>query len=436
MSLSLALIAFLQVVQPTTPTDAQTTPPTVNQSATTTPAVASATIATAARAIRRPVIDGKDDDEVWREAQPITAFRQFSPVANGDARFKTEAKVAYDDDNFYVFIRMFDPHPDSIMRPLTRRDVRGASDQIKLIIDSYHDKRTGFEFAVNPAGVKRDFAMYNDINEDAPGTASGSATTRRLARLDRRVPHSALAAPLRQAKAHTFGFGVWRDIERFKERDELAGVPASDERLHVAARHRRTDHRHSVAAPARDRAVRRSEERLRRSRSRRNDRNSRPSGGADLKFGLTLESHARRDGESGLRPGRSRSVGAQPLGVRDVLRRAAAVLRRRHGDSISFQLNCNIVQLQTTKGCSTRGASAARRSSAVSTATRRSPTSTTDPRRREAHGTRSRTDCRSACSTRSPSARTARSTRRSSRPRTTRCCARSRICAEARAASA
>jgi len=29
-----------------------------------------------------------------------------------------EAKVAYDDQNFYAFIRMYDPHPDSILRLL------------------------------------------------------------------------------------------------------------------------------------------------------------------------------------------------------------------------------------------------------------------------------------------------------------------------------
>jgi hypothetical protein len=152
MSLTLALVALLQVAQPQTPTDAQPAPPTPGRPfpATT---VATSTIATATRATKRPVVDGRDDDAVWRTAKPITAFRQFSPVANGEARFRTEAKVAYDNENFYVFIRMFDPHPDSILRLLGRRDVRVATDQIKIIIDSYHDLRTGYEFAVNPAGV-------------------------------------------------------------------------------------------------------------------------------------------------------------------------------------------------------------------------------------------------------------------------------------------
>ena len=143
MSLSFALLALLQAGAATAPPDARTAGSANAPPSAPAPAAASATVATAVRAAKKPVIDGRDDDEVWRHAQPITGFRQFSPVANGEAKFRTEAKVAYDDQNFYVFIRMFDPHPDSILRLLGRRDVRVATDQIKIIIDSYHVNRSG-----------------------------------------------------------------------------------------------------------------------------------------------------------------------------------------------------------------------------------------------------------------------------------------------------
>ena len=122
--------------------------------------------ATATRAQRAPSIDGRSDDLVWESAPKFSQFRQFEPRVDADPSFKTEFQVAYDEKNLYVFVRMFDPHPDSIMRALSRRDVRGPSDQIMLLIDSYDDKRTGFEFAVNPDGVKRDFSISNDGNQD------------------------------------------------------------------------------------------------------------------------------------------------------------------------------------------------------------------------------------------------------------------------------
>jgi len=173
----------------------------------------------AALAARPPVIDGRDDDEVWRLATPITEFRQFRPVENAEPSFRTETKVAYDARNFYVFIRAFDPHPDSILKLLARRDVRTASDQLKIIIDSYHDRRTGYEFAVNPAGVKRDFAVYDDGNEDDAWDGVWEAGTQ----VDSLGWTAEFRIPLSQMRyapgsTNTFGFGVWRDIDRYTER--------------------------------------------------------------------------------------------------------------------------------------------------------------------------------------------------------------------------
>jgi len=69
--------------------------------------------ATAIFAEAAPTIDGKDDDQVWRVAPPITGFKEWRPTEDKTPRFKTEAKIAYDASNLYVFVRAFDPHPDS-----------------------------------------------------------------------------------------------------------------------------------------------------------------------------------------------------------------------------------------------------------------------------------------------------------------------------------
>ncbi len=184
------------------------------------PAAPSATAARAVRAERPPRIDGRDDDPVWRIAPKYSGFRQFQPRVDVNPSFATEFQVAYDDKNLYVFVRMFDPHPDSIMHALSRRDVRGPSDQIKLLIDSYGDKRSGFEFAVNPDGVKRDYAMSNDTQEDDSWNGVWDAATRVDSlgwTAEFRIPLSQLRyAP---SESNTFGFGIWRDIERYNERD-------------------------------------------------------------------------------------------------------------------------------------------------------------------------------------------------------------------------
>ena len=174
---------------------------------------------TAAKALRAPAIDGKDDDEVWQGAALINAFQEFEPNPGKAPRFGTEVRVAYDARNFYVFVRAYDSTPSKILKLLARRDVRTASDQIKIIVDSYHDRRSGYEFAVNPAGVKRDYAIYNDGNEDDAWDAVWEAGTQVDSlgwTAEFRIPLSQLRYG--QRSSNTFGFGVWRDIDRYKER--------------------------------------------------------------------------------------------------------------------------------------------------------------------------------------------------------------------------
>ena len=183
---------------------------------------AGAAAATTAVAVRAPVpvvIDGRDDDAIWAAAPAITEFTEFVPAEGAPARFRTAARVAFDDHNFYVFIRAYDPEPDKISTVLARRDVRPPTDQLKIMIDAYHDRRTGYEFAVSPGGVKRDYAVYDDNREDDTwdGVWDVATTVDSLGwTAEFSVPLSQLRYP--PAKAHTFGFAIWRDIERYKER--------------------------------------------------------------------------------------------------------------------------------------------------------------------------------------------------------------------------
>jgi len=181
------------------------------------PAPASRVLAT--RAAQPPVIDGRDDDAVWREAQPITGFQEWRPSEGGPPKLPTEAKIAYDAANMYVFVRAFDPHPDSIITVRARRDYFTPSDMIWLFLDSYHDRRTGYEFGVNPSGVKLDAQVYNDGNEDFAWDAVWDVATR----VDSLGWTAEFRIPLSQLrygsqKHHTFGLIIDRDLYRYSQR--------------------------------------------------------------------------------------------------------------------------------------------------------------------------------------------------------------------------
>lgn len=179
------------------------------------PSTATATAAMASKAAVAPVLDGKLDDPAWANAQAIDKFLEYDPNTGAETRFKTDVRVVHDDKYLYIMARMYDPAPDSIISLLSRRDVRTQSEQLKLVIDSYHDRQTAYQFAVNPAGVKRDFYVSNDTNEDDSWDAVWDVATA----IDSlgwvaefRIPFSQMR--FANTKDHTFGLMIVRDVAR------------------------------------------------------------------------------------------------------------------------------------------------------------------------------------------------------------------------------
>ena len=251
------------------------------------PARTAITTATAARAKSPPVIDGSDNDAAWADASPISDFRTFEPVDDGEPRFKTEARVTNDESNLYVLVRAFDPHPDSIIGLLSRRDVKTQSDQIKIMIDSYHDRRTGYEFAVNPSGVKRDYYLYDDSREDASWDAVWDVASR----IDSlgwvaefRIPLSQLRYP--KSESNTFGLMIMRDIARTNER--LSWPAYKRQRPGIASQFGTVSGLVGLGSPRRLEVVPYA---ITKNVSKRDDsgfgRRQQQSLGADLKYGLS-----------------------------------------------------------------------------------------------------------------------------------------------------
>jgi hypothetical protein len=163
-------------------------------------------------------LDGDFGEAVWARATPITEFVQRDPKEGAPPSFKTEARVAYDRSYLYVAVRALDADPGRIVGIRTRRDSQSPSDWIRVVIDSYHDRRTAYEFAVNPAGVKQDRYWYADGNSDQSWDAVWDVSVSRDAdgwHAEFRIPFSQLR--FETGKRDTFGFGVIREIGRLNE---------------------------------------------------------------------------------------------------------------------------------------------------------------------------------------------------------------------------
>ena len=107
-------------------------------------------------------IDGVLDEQAWRDALRVELNVEVQPAENVPAPVRTEALVTYDDRKFYVAFRAFDPEPARIRAHFKDRDQAFRDDMVGIILDTFNDRRRGYEFFVNPLGSQGD-ASRNEV---------------------------------------------------------------------------------------------------------------------------------------------------------------------------------------------------------------------------------------------------------------------------------
>lgn len=102
-----------------------------------------------------PVIDGKLNDAVWRQAVISGDF--WISIQNRSPSDQTEVMVIMDDKNIYFGFRMYDDNPEVIQATKTVRDVGlGYDDAITVQLDTFLNRRDMSKFSLNPVGTQSD----------------------------------------------------------------------------------------------------------------------------------------------------------------------------------------------------------------------------------------------------------------------------------------
>jgi hypothetical protein len=181
----------------------------------------------AARTIIPPVIDGILDEALWQTGNwAADDFIQNQPLNGKVASQRTEFNVLFDEDNLYVAIKAFDTSPDSIVNRLTRRD-QVDGDLVGIILDSFHDLRTGFLFGVSSSGVKYDQMFTNDgQNEDSswdPNWWVKTSVNKEGWVAEMKIPFSQVR--FEKNSGDTWGFEVARILYRKNETSFWQHIP-------------------------------------------------------------------------------------------------------------------------------------------------------------------------------------------------------------------
>ena len=179
----------------------------------------------AVRVEQGPAVDGRMDDEVWKLAPPGGPLIGVEPVEGGEPSERTEFRVVYDDENLYIGVWCYDSEPGRIVASEMARDGRlMTDDNVAIALDTFHDRRNGYLFRVNPNGAQEDALVTNniDLNPSWDGIWVVRAT------VDEKGWYAEVAIPFKtlgfDPDSDTWGFNLSRQIKRKYEEARWSGA--------------------------------------------------------------------------------------------------------------------------------------------------------------------------------------------------------------------
>jgi len=128
-----------------------------------------------------PEIDGEvRNDPLWLEIPAQGNLMQTQPNFGYPASEKTDIRIAYTEDTFYLSVVCYDASPKDLVVSDARRDADlDNTDAFIFILDTYKDGQNGFIFGTNSQGVEYDAQVDNEgqgnfnVNRQQGGTIGG-----------------------------------------------------------------------------------------------------------------------------------------------------------------------------------------------------------------------------------------------------------------------
>ena len=187
----------------------------------------------AVRIVEPIVVDGRLDDPVYREIPPIDGFVQQLPDEGAPASEPTEIWIFFDDRNIYLAARCWDSQPDRMVANEMARDSRALwrNDAVSVLFDTFHDRRNGIGFMVNPLGGLFDNLVTDERNVNSDWNTVWDAKTSLFDEgwiVEMVIPFKSLR--YQPGGAQTWGVNISRRVQWKNETSFLSPVPTSLDR--------------------------------------------------------------------------------------------------------------------------------------------------------------------------------------------------------------
>ncbi len=163
-----------------------------------------------------PVIDGKLDEEVWKNAAVFKDFLQTEPGDQIPPSKETIAYMGYDEKHLYIAFYCFD-EPELIRSTVAKRDAVGGEDYVGVFLDTFDDQRRAYILQFNPLGIQADGIktvgnMGSDFSPDIVMESKGMIHADGWS-VEVKIPFKSLR--YRAGKGKFWGVDFWRRITRF-----------------------------------------------------------------------------------------------------------------------------------------------------------------------------------------------------------------------------
>ncbi len=112
-----------------------------------------------------PIIDGVLDDSAWRDAAIVDDLHEIQPTEYAPASERTVIYLTYGMDALYIGAMLYDSDPSAITDRILRQGQQVFGDDwFSVMIDPFHDRRSGYRFLTNPNGIRQE-GLYQNISD-------------------------------------------------------------------------------------------------------------------------------------------------------------------------------------------------------------------------------------------------------------------------------
>ena len=163
------------------------------------------------------LIDGRPDEEAWKQAALFKDFYQTYPGDNTSPSKPTEFMMMYDEKNLYIAFKCWDDK-DKIRATVAKRDNVFGEDNVRIWLDTFNDRRRAYVIGFNPFGIQADGIFTegqgSDFSVDIVMESKGVIEDWGWS-VEAKIPFKSIR--YKTGKGTLWGFNVARNIDRLND---------------------------------------------------------------------------------------------------------------------------------------------------------------------------------------------------------------------------